>query len=396
MNSYIQHAPCIYFSSTDDGTLLEVNEFLCANVHYSAAELKGEKIDVLSTVSTKIFYQTHLFPLMKLQGHAEEIYITLQKRNGEHLPVLINAERKEINGIFINIYAGIIVHNRKKFEEELIAAKKSAEAALNENTALIHAKQELQKHSEELDRQVHIVTKQNDELKQFNHVVSHDMQEPLRKLLLFSSMLLEDDEKTKTDNLVGKIKKVAAQMREILHGLQQYVWLHEISSDKILMDTNELVDDVTQQLKDEFPAVELAVEKNGLVNFTGDKEQWRLLFYQILLNAIRFRKEANKAYVAITAHTLRLNQFRQLEGKYKYIDFLRIEIKDDGIGLDPLYKNQVFELFKRLHKESGRGIGLSLCKTIIENHNGTININGKPGEGAIVTIDVPMNITGSN
>jgi sigma-B regulation protein RsbU (phosphoserine phosphatase) len=396
MNTYIQHAPCVYFSSTDDGTVLDVNEFLCANLHYSVAELTGRKTDIFSTVSTKIFHQTHLYPLLKMQGHAEEIYITLQKRNGEHLPVLINAERKEIDGTFVNLYTGIIVHNRKKFEEELIAAKKSAEAALNENTALIQAKQELQKHSEALDRQIHLVTKQNDELKQFNRVVSHDMQEPLRKLLLFSNMLLEEDEKTRSKNLVGKIKKVVEQMREILFGLQQYVWLHEISSNKVLIDTGKLIDEAAQQIKDEFPGVQLMIEKNGLQNFTGDKEQWHLLFYQLLSNAIRFRKDGNKTYVTITANTLRLNQFRQLEGKYKYIDFLRIEIKDNGIGLDPLYQHQVFELFKRLHKESGRGIGLSLCKTIIENHNGTIKINGKPGEGATVTIDVPVNITDNN
>ena len=142
--------------------------------------------------------------------------------------------------------------------------------------------------------------------------------------------------------------------------------------------------------------MQLLIEKDDLQNFCGDEEQVYLLFYQLLLNAVRFRKETNKASVIITTKTLRLNQFRHIEGKYKYIDFLRIEIKDNGIGFDPKYKQQAFELFGRLHNESGRGVGLSLCKTITDNHNGIIKINGKPGEGATVTIDIPLSITDDN
>jgi signal transduction histidine kinase len=76
-----------------------------------------------------------------------------------------------------------------------------------------------------------------------------------------------------------------------------------------------------------FPDVQLLIEKDDLQNFCGDEEQVYLLFYQLLLNAVRFRKETNKASVIITTKTLRLNQFRHIEGKYKYIDFLRIEDK---------------------------------------------------------------------
>jgi sigma-B regulation protein RsbU (phosphoserine phosphatase) len=165
---------------------------------------------------------------------------------------LINAQRKEIDGTFVNLYTGIIVYNRKKFEEELIAAKKSAEAALNESTALMQAKEELQKHGEELDRQIYLATKQNEELKQFNHVVTHDMQEPLRKLLLYSSMLLHDSEKKEDKKLVEKIAKVSGQMRDILYGLQQYVWLHETPLKKVSINLDTLLNEVAQQIKNEF------------------------------------------------------------------------------------------------------------------------------------------------
>src|ERR1044072_3391538 len=95
-------APCLYFSSADDGTLLEVNERLCTVLQYHRDELVGKKNEILFTISTRIFQQTHFFPLLKMQGHAEEIYISLQRKDGEQVPVLINAERKIINDAAVN------------------------------------------------------------------------------------------------------------------------------------------------------------------------------------------------------------------------------------------------------------------------------------------------------
>src|SRR5579875_1325835 len=184
MQNYLDQAPCLYYASTDDGILLEVNEHLCTMLGYQKDELIGKKAETLFTVATKIFNQTHFYPLLRMQGFAEEIFITLQQSNGEALPVLMNAVRKNIDSKEVNLHIGIIVHHRKRFEEELIAAKKTAEAALNENTELTKAKLALQEHSEELDRQISIANKQNEELRQFNRVVTHDMQEPLRKLSL--------------------------------------------------------------------------------------------------------------------------------------------------------------------------------------------------------------------
>ncbi|HTM91294.1 MAG TPA: PAS domain-containing protein, partial [Flavisolibacter sp.] len=152
MQNLFDQAPCLYFSSADDGTLLEVNDRLCDVLQYHRDELTGKKSEILFTIATRIFQQTHFFPLLKMQGHAEEIYITLKRKDGDQVPVLINAERKMIGDTAVSMHVGIIVYNRKKFEEELIAAKKEAQNALHENTALIHARQQLQKRSEELDR----------------------------------------------------------------------------------------------------------------------------------------------------------------------------------------------------------------------------------------------------
>jgi sigma-B regulation protein RsbU (phosphoserine phosphatase) len=391
MQNYFDQAPCLYFSSADDGTLLEVNDRLCDVLQYSRDELIGKKNEILFTISTRIFQQTHFFPLLKMQGHAEEIYVTLRRKDGEQVPVLINAERKINDGETINMHIGIIVYNRKKFEEELIAAKKRAETALNENTMLVQIKQQLQKHAEALDRQLFVSARQNEELKQFSRVVTHDMEEPLRKLSLFSGMLLEGHGEKEQNRLVERIRKVAGQMHNILVGLQQYVWLNDapVTVEQISLD--QLLPRIITKLETEFPGARLLVKKESAEDIEGDPEQIQLLFYHLLSNAVRFRKE-DKVVVSITSHKVQLNQFKNTDGRYKYVDHNKITIADNGIGFNPEYKKQLFELFKRLHNESGRGVGLAICKKIIDNHHGTICIDSKTNEGATVTIYLPANI----
>jgi sigma-B regulation protein RsbU (phosphoserine phosphatase) len=389
MQNLFDHAPCLYFSSSDDGTLLEVNDRLCSALQYQREELIGKKYDILFTIATRIFQQTHFFPLLRLQGHANEIYISLRRKDKEQIPVLMNAERKIIDDKPVNLYVGIIVQNRKRFEEELIAAKKEAENALNENTALVLAKQELQRHAEELDHQIFIANKQNDELRQFNRVVTHDMQEPLRKLSLFSGMLQEDNGRNDVLKMVDRISKVCNQMHSILKGLQQYVWLSDAPLKVEDINLPKLLSHIESILQTEFPGIELNIETEGIESFYGDWEQTRLLFYQLLSNVIRFRKEENKAYLSISIHKVQLNQFRNVEGKYKYVDYTRIQFTDKGIGFQPEYKSQVFELFRRLHNQSGRGIGLSICKKVIDNHHGMIAIDSAVNEGTTITIHLP-------
>ena len=220
MEPDINMAPCLAFSFGDDGKIMEVNQRLCLKLGYEREELVGKKTDVLFTVPTRIFHQTHFFPLLKMQGHAEEIYVTLLQKNGEVIPVLINAQAYSDKERTLFVCAGIIVHNRKKFEDELVAARKEAQKALQESTALLQAKTEIQKHAELLDEKIFQVKNQNTELKQFNRVVTHDLQEPLRKLLVFINMLSEGNDPDIQKKTLPKLKNVTEQLRSILSGLQ--------------------------------------------------------------------------------------------------------------------------------------------------------------------------------
>jgi sigma-B regulation protein RsbU (phosphoserine phosphatase) len=392
MEAYLDTAPCCYFSFRDDGTLYKVNKTLCENLGYSIEELQEQKIELIFTIPTKIFYQTHFFPLLKLQGRAEEIYITLQTKNKDHLPILVNANRGVANGEALNTCVGIIVHNRKKFEDELINAKKTMEAAMRENTELSKAREELQRHTERLDETLFRVKNQNTELRQFNRVVTHDLQEPIRKLTFFSNELLEElgELSGRVPAKIKKLMKVSGQMRSIVSGLQQYVWLNESIPEFTVVDLNKLLLAVQQDLKTEYDEALWKINADNLPPVQGNWEQLRLLLMYILSNAIRYKKEETTCSINITSTVLMQNAFRSMHEKYKYRDYLKLQIMDNGIGFEAIYKEHVFELFKKLHNGPGRGLGLALSKKIVDNHHGMIEADAIPGQGATFTIFLPM------
>ena len=390
METYLDLAPCLYFACSDDGQIVECNQTLCHHLGYEKEKVMVSKLDTIFTIATRIFHQTHLFPLVKMQGFAEEIFITLLTKEGEHLPVLFNVKREVKGAKALSIFVGIVVQNRKKFEDELVAARKAAEAALNENTMLQQAKAQLQHTAEELDQQLVKLKTLNSELLQFNRVVTHDLQEPLRKLLVFSNMLLEADATDTNSKTVKRIKAVLEQMRSIVSGLQQFVWLAETERRPVMIDLEKLVFLIRSELDKKPPGVLIDLTVNELTPIVGDREQIYYLLAEVLGNAVRFRRDEARAVIDISAEIVRLNHFKAISDRYKYEDHVRIKIRDEGLGFDATYKDQVFDLFRRLHPVSGCGVGLSLSKKIVENHGGAIAVESTPNGGTTITVLLPL------
>jgi signal transduction histidine kinase len=153
-----------------------------------------------------------------------------------------------------------------------------------------------------------------------------------------------------------------------------------------------MVDEVFAQLQNEWPGVNIQLQREGLVTLQADYDQFFLLFHQLLTNAVQFRKAGVEAIIRISVDTIQMNQFRTMEEKYHYVDFIRIRLQDEGIGFASEFKGQVFELFRRLHANSGRGVGLSLCKKIVETHGGSISIDSVKDAGTTVTILLPASV----
>jgi sigma-B regulation protein RsbU (phosphoserine phosphatase) len=392
MQDLYNELPCIYFSSSADGFIVEANEALCHYLGYSRNELIGQKLESIFTLSTRIFQQTHFYPLLQLKGLAEELYITLKSKDGKDVPVLINAVQNEKDGQTRYHFAGISVIKRKKFEDEIIAAKKLAEKALKENTTLKAAREELQKQAEELDIQIALANLQNQELKQFNHLATHTLQEPLRKLLFFTSEVLDTEDEKNIRTTAQKIRRAAEDLNAKLKGLQQYVWLTNEKLECEEVELSHQTQFTKKQVEFENPGISIILEAEAIPVFEAYREQMQFLLKELFSNAVKFRKPGNVVNIKIYASTLMLNKFRQLTGKYKYAEFVKLQIQDDGIGFDDKYQEQAFEFFRKLHTTPsfGRGIGLSLCRKIVENHSGSISLESQKNLGTTVNIFLPL------
>lgn len=390
MEDIYRNIPCFYFSSSAQGFITEANPSLCMSLGYTREELLGKKVESIFSLATRIFQQTHFYPLLQLRGHAEEIYITLKSKTGEEVPVLINASRKEENGGTNLYFAGIAVEKRKKFEEEIIAAKKTAEKALQENTTLKAAQEELQQRAEELDEQILLANLQNQELKQFNHLATHTLQEPVRKLLFYSNQALSAGDLARIKTATEKIRNAAADINTKVNGLQRYAWLTTEDLEWEDIDLVSLVITARKEVELDNPGISIVIESEAMPVIEGDSGQVLLLFKELLSNAVRFRKGGHVVHVKIQSSLLLMNKFRQLTEKYKYAEYVKLQVHDNGIGFDDSYQEQAFELFRSLHTSGGCGIGLSLCKKIVENHRGSISLQSKQDIGTTAVVFLPV------
>ncbi|WP_353931369.1 diguanylate cyclase [Okeanomitos corallinicola TIOX110] len=130
INELLNNAPCGFLSFTDDGTIVMVNATLSALLGYENDELNRRKIETILPIASKIFYQTHFFPMLKMQGKVEEIYFSLRSKQGNNIPILVNAIRHHHLDSFITHCIFVAIHQRIKYEDEILKAKKAAEEAI--------------------------------------------------------------------------------------------------------------------------------------------------------------------------------------------------------------------------------------------------------------------------
>ena len=260
-------------------------------------------------------------------------------------------------------------------------AKRSGENAF---IAFIRDISEQKKNYLELERKRVELEKTNLELEQFAWVASHDLKEPLRKILTFSDMLLTRFElASQVRETLQKIQESGTRMNELIKGILLY---SNVSNERGLFEPTDLNSILRVVLID----LELNItEKGAQINFSSLPTieavafQMRQLFQNLITNALKYSKPGITPVIDITSKPL---------DEKKVV----ITIKDNGIGFEPTYNEKIFQVFQRLSKhpsQEGTGIGLALCKKITETHQGLITAFGKEGEGAIFSIILPYKHT---
>jgi len=233
---------------------------------------------------------------------------------------------------------------------------------------------------ERLRKMVEDLERSNAELQQFAYVASHDLQEPLRMIASYVE-LLEEDYADKLDADANEFIKYAVEgatrMQEMIQALLEYSRVGTRGKPFEPVDCNEVLDQVLTDLQMSIEENNAVITRDHLPTVVADDIQLGLLFRNLISNAIKFRKE-EPPHVHISARD---------QGKDRL--FL---VRDNGIGIELEYRDRIFVIFQRLHDREeypGTGIGLSVCKKIVERHGGNIWVESEPGQGATFNFTVP-------
>jgi signal transduction histidine kinase len=231
----------------------------------------------------------------------------------------------------------------------------------------------------------------NEQLEQFTYAASHDMQEPLRKIQVFSSMLIEKNHAQLDEqgmNFLNRINQSTERMNSILQDLLRYSRETRVQEQFSQVDLNQTIENITSDLELMISTKRAHVRCDGLPTIKGVSSQINRLFYNLIHNALKFSKPGRPPLI----HIYMGNHFiAEPHGK----TFFEIRVSDNGIGFEPKYSDKIFHLFQRLNAKEeyeGNGIGLALCKKIVEMHKGQISAESELDKGATFHIKLPVEL----
>jgi len=245
-------------------------------------------------------------------------------------------------------------------------------------------------YQKELEKKVDELHQTNTNLEQFIHVISHDLKEPLRKILTYTSHLNANKVDAFAEDVLKSLNVInssALRLNSLVDDLVKYAFSaakdeeNDVDLNKVLV---EVLDDLELSIKENTALI--VIEK--LPEISGSKIQMRQLFSNLISNAIKYSKRDVKPEIKITAEIADGAEI-QATGKNYY----KICIIDNGIGMDSMHLSKIFTIFQRLHMRdeySGNGIGLAICKKIMDNHQGKINVESKLENGSIFNLYFPI------
>ncbi|BCY29576.1 hypothetical protein KK2020170_24440 [Flavobacterium okayamense] len=232
------------------------------------------------------------------------------------------------------------------------------------------------------------------ELTEFNHVASHDLQEPLRKIQTFISRI-EDKELDKlSDNgkaYFDRIKSAASRMRILIDDLLQYSRTSRSKNDFEKVNLNDVIENIVIELSEPIKDKKATIEIKKLPKIKGVVFQLNQLFTNLISNSLKYSKEDISPIIEINSKKVSSKTDTKIPENDSR-KFYRITFTDNGIGFEQEHAEKIFNLFQRLHGKTdypGTGVGLAICKKIVDNHKGYIFAESTPGEGATFLLYLP-------
>lgn len=354
MDELLNAAPCGFVSFADDGRILECNDGFVALVGRPRTALIGARLETLFSSGGKVFYHTHLLPLLKLQGKAEEIYVSLRMESGEEQPVLINGVRNERGGQTLNDCVLVRMRLRRRYEDELLRAKREAEAASVAKAKLIS-------------------------------MMSHDLRTPLHAISGYAAVLLEgmhgplssdqQDDLSSIRNAAGELKRL---LDDVLSFSQLEAGRIQIRAGRVLV--REALERAESLIRLRMAHANLEytrAEPDREIMLEADPDRLQQILLNVLTNAIKFTPTGGRIAADVT--------WDETTG--------RIHVRDSGPGIPADAHESIFEPFTQLESTptaGGVGLGLSISRELARAMRGDLSVESTPGAGSTFTLSLPL------
>ncbi len=356
MASILNNIPCGYLEFNDDGILIQVNNKISEMLNYSAEEIISSHIETILTPGAKIFYQTHLFPLLKMEKKVEEVYLSLQTKEGEIIPVLINAERSTENEPCKNRCIIVQMNRRSEFEDRILYDKKEAE-------------------------------KTSDEKEKLLSMMSHELRGPLNIILGMVELLsdkLNGDGQGDEYKYLGLIKNAGKDLARLANDILNFAKLEsgyfEVHTEVILLEEVLMNAFMMAKYDAESKGITISRSEKTTLRVLADQDRLKQVMMNLLTNARKYTEPGGEIVLST-----------EKEG-----DFVRIDVKDTGVGIPAEKMDQIFQPFIQMDnkspnaKKSGFGLGLPIAKKLIHKMGGELLVTSKPGEGSVFSVKIPL------
>ena len=357
MRDLMTDAPCGFVAFADDGTIREVNTTLADMLGYARVELPGWHIDKILPPGGRIFYQTYLFPMLKVQQTVEEVYLALRTKDGLDVPVLLNGARRERDGEVVNDCVCLRMIQRHAYEDQLLEARRLAE-----QSSAAKAK--------------------------FLSMMSHDLRTPLTAISGNAQLLGTGDFGPLTSEQREAVEAIREACRMQMTLINDILEFARLDSGRVEMRPEPL--SVSEVVARAEALLHVRADEAGLhltthgcdpaMTVLADPNRLQQILLNLLTNAVKFTPAGGE--IAVLCES---------EG-----DRVRIRVRDTGIGIDPENLQRIFSPFVQVDPSAshapashGVGLGLAISRDLARAMGGEVTAESTPGVGSTFTIDLP-------
>ena len=363
-------------------------------------------------VANKVAWSDELYNIFRIEPDGDISYETyLERLHPDDRSFVNNSVQRAFNEKQFSTFVHRVLLNDGT--EKIIQAR--GDVVVNETGQVVRMLgtaqdiTELQKAQQQLVERTQALESTNAELQRFAYVASHDLQEPLRKIMTFASLLnneLDNNVNEKARLYMQKIVQSSGRMQRLIDDILAFSSLRVSYEAFRPTDLNSVLRQVLSDIEVRIESTGAVIRADELPVIDAISTQIGQLFQNLLSNALKFRKEDVPPLIVISGRIVTADEIpvnasaddasspaTDISYKESRESFLRVEVRDNGIGFDESYSTKIFEIFQRLHNSKsfeGTGIGLAICKKIVDNHHGVITVSSRPGEGAVFVFFLPL------